>query len=390
MPSNYSDWQYQIYEAGTKGESPPWPVNEPELQARAQQVMSPEAWAYVAGNAASGATTRANAEAFQKVFLVPRVLQDPSKRTHSTTILGSRLPVPIMLAPIGVMKLIHPQGEVGAARAAATLGLGFVHSTASTTTMEEIAAAAPNTPRWYQMYIPKDRQLALSFIHRAEQCRYQAIVITLDTTTRAWRPLDLNLGHLPFLHGNGIANYLADPVFRAALAVPPEKDMAAAIRHWRTVSADPSIDWETIRWVRSQTELPLILKGILHPEDARKAMEAGVNGIVVSNHGGRQLDGAIASLEALPAIVAAVQQKMTILFDSGIRCGADVVKALALGAEAVFLGRPWVWGLAVGGEEGVVHALKCFLADYDVTLGLLGHKSPAGLSRDDLRVSFIS
>jgi len=382
--THYSDWQYEIYEAGLHGAPPLWPVDEPGLRKLAEQKLSPEAWAYTAGNAASGSTTRANAAAYGRVRLVPHVLSAPVPRDHTTMILGTKLPTPVILAPIGVMKLIHSEGEVGAARGAAALGMGFIHSTASTTSMEEVAEATPDNPRWYQMYIPRDEKLAVSFIQRAEKSGYQAIVITLDTTTRAWRPLDLNLGHLPFLHGNGIANYLADPVFRASLAVSPEKDMGAVIKRWREVSADPTISWEKIQWVRKQTKLPIILKGILNPDDARQAVKIGVDGIVVSNHGGRQLDGAIATLDALPAIVEAVDGKITVLFDSGIRCGADAIKALALGAQAVLLGRPWVWGLAVGGEKGVTHALKCFLADFDVSLGLTGHRRPSELSLADV------
>lgn len=385
MSDHYANFQYDIYDAGLDGITPLWPVDEPSLRELARQALTPEAWAYTAGNAASGATARANLEAFAKLRLVPRVLKAPFPRDHTTTLFGTRLPAPIILGPIGVMKLIHPEGEIGAALAARELGLAFVHSTASTTSMEDVAAAVGDTPRWYQLYIPRDRELATSFITRAETSGYQAIVITLDTTTRAWRPLDLNLGHLPFLHGHGIANYLADPVFRSHLPVPPEDDLPGAVRLWREVSADPTINWDAIRWVRAQTTLPLILKGILHPDDARQAAAVGIDGVIVSNHGGRQLDGAIAALDALPSVVEAAGDDLTVLFDSGIRSGSDAVKALALGAQAVLLGRPWVWGLAVGGQAGVKYALRCFLADYDVTLGLIGHRRPSELSTDDLQ-----
>ena len=294
------------------------------------------------------------------------------------------MPAPVLLAPIGVQKLIHPEGEIGSALAASRLGIPFIHSSASATSMEEVAEAVGDASRWYQLYVPKDRELAQSFLKRAETSGYTAIVITLDTTTRAWRPEDLNLGHLPFLHGLGIANYLVDPVFRASLSKSPEEDMAGAIRQWRVVSADPTLDWKAITWVQQHTSLPILLKGILHPDDAKLAVDAGIQGLVVSNHGGRQLDGAVGALDALPEVVAAVQGRIPILFDSGIRSGSDAVKALALGAKAVLLGRPWVWGLAAGGSVGVEHALRCFLADYDVAMGLMGHISPTTLSSADL------
>jgi len=383
--AHYSDWQYEIYEEGLRsGEPPQWPVDYESLEVLAKTVMTPQAYAYVAGNASAGITAQTNREAFTNVKLRPHILRGPIPRDHTTTLFGIAMPAPIIVAPIGALSIVHPEAEPGAAKAAASLNLTFVHSTNSTTTMEEVAAAVGNASRWYQMYIPKDRKLAQSFVQRAEKSGYTAIMVTLDTTTRAWRPKDLNLGHLPFIAGTGIANYLADPVFRSLLAKTPEEDLPTAVQKWREIAADPTLNWEAISWIRQQTKLPIILKGILHPDDAAKACEIGVDGIVVSNHGGRQLDGAISSLEALPDVVRSVNNRMPILFDSGIRTGSDCVKALALGADAILLGRPWVWGLALGGSEGVIHALRCFLADYDVALGLTGYKTPGELSPADV------
>jgi len=383
--AHYSDWQYEIYEEGlATGEPPQWPVDYESMEKLAKSVMTPQAYAYVAGNASAGVTAHTNREAFAKTKLRPHTLRGAIPRDHTITLFGTKMPAPIIVAPIGVLSLIHPEAEIGAAKGAASMNLTFVHSTASTTCMEDVAEAVGDASRWYQMYIPKDRELAKSFVRRAENSGYTAIVITLDTTTRAWRPQDLNLGHLPFVAGIGIANYLKDPVFRSLLAKTPEEDLPAAVKKWREVAADPNLNWETIKWIRTQTKLPIILKGILHPDDAAKACEIGVDGIVVSNHGGRQLDGAVSSLETLPDIVQSVHGRMPILFDSGIRTGSDCIKALALGADAILLGRPWVWGLAIGGSEGVTHALRCFLADYDIALGLTGYKTPGELSPADV------
>ncbi len=258
-----------------------------------------------------------------------------------------------------------------AARRAA--GVPLVASSAASHTIEQIAQAAGELTRWYQLYWPRDRELARSFVERAERAGYGAIVVTLDTWLLGWRPADLSEAFLPFLWGEGNRNYLEDPVFRGLLEVPPEEDMQAAIGQWAWQFANPSVTWEDLAFLRECTELPIVLKGILHPDDARLAVEHGVQGVLVSNHGGRQVDGAVGALDALPGVVRAVDGRSEVLFDSGIRSGADALKALALGARAVLLGRPYVWGLALGGEEGVVEVLRSFLGDLDLAMALSGY-----------------
>jgi isopentenyl diphosphate isomerase/L-lactate dehydrogenase-like FMN-dependent dehydrogenase len=294
------------------------------------------------------------------------------------------MPAPLMLAPIGVQSIVHPDGELATGRAAAELGVPSILSTASSYTMEEVAGQMGDAPRWYQLYWPNDPELAASFLKRAEQAGYGAVVVTLDTWLLAWRPRDLEQAYLPFLKGIGTANYFSDPVFRAGLEKPPEEDLQAAVGHWVGNYSDPTVTWERLAMLREATELPIVLKGIQHPDDARRAVDEGVDGILVSNHGGRQVDGAIGSLDALPGIVDVVPDEFPVLFDSGVRNGSDAFKALALGARAVVIGRPYVWGLAVGGEQGVRHVVRGLLAELDLTLALSGHTDFADVGPDAL------
>jgi lactate 2-monooxygenase len=250
--------------------------------------------------------------------------------------------------------------------------------------MEEVAEGMGEASRWYQLYWPKGRDLAASFVNRAGQAGYSAIVVTLDTWMLGWRPRDLQHAYLPFLKGEGVANYFSDPVFRAALEQTPEQDPGPAIGHWAYQFANPSVTWDDLTWLREQTGLPIVLKGILHAEDARRAVHEGVDGLIVSNHGGRQVDGAIGALEALPLIREVVGSDLPVLFDSGVRTGADVFKALALGANAVCLGRPYVWGLALDGQAGVEQVLRCLLAELDLTLALSGYTAIAQLDPSSL------
>jgi lactate 2-monooxygenase len=314
---------------------------------------------------------RANLQAFRRWRIVPRVLRkDLSIRNLSVELLGTAMPAPVLLAPIGVQTLLHPDGELASARAAAAIGLPFITSTASATSLEEIAEANGDGPRWYQLYWPNDDELAASLVRRAEAAGYSAIVLTVDNYVPGWKPRDLQQAYLPFLEGVGIAQYLSDPIFKAALEKPPEEDIGAAVGQFLGVFANPALTWERLEWLRGATSLPIILKGILHPDDAGQARERGVEAIVVSNHGGRQIDGAIASLDALPPILDAVGEGMTVLLDSGIRSGADAFKALALGADAVLVGRPYLWGLALDGQNGVETVLRCILAELDLTMAL--------------------
>jgi lactate 2-monooxygenase len=367
-----ADYYREIYLRGLGGETPTIPVAVAELERRAVEAMESRAANYVGAGAGSEDTIRANAEAFRRRRIVPRMLRDVAERDLSTTILGTAMPAPLMLAPIGVQKVVHDEGELATARAAAALGTPMIASTASHFSLEEIAAAAGDGPRWFQLYWPNDPRLARSFVERAERAGYGAIVLTVDTFVPGWKARDLQQAWLPFLNGMGLANYFEDPVFREGLEKTPEEDQGAATGHFLGIQANPSLTWDDLSSLREMTSLPILVKGIQHADDAREAARRGLDGIVVSNHGGRQVDGAIASLDALPAIADAVGDQLTVLFDSGVRGGADVLKALALGADAVCLGRPYIWGLALEGQAGVETVLKMVLAELDLTMALCG------------------
>jgi lactate 2-monooxygenase len=381
---DFADYYREIYVRGLVGETPSIPVSVAELERRAAEAMEERAANYVFAGAGSEGTMDANREALRRRRIVPRMLRDVAERDLSTTVLGTAMPAPLMLAPIGVQKVVHPDGELGTARAAAALGLPMIASTASAFTLEEIAEAGGDAPRWFQLYWPNDRALAASFVGRAEAAGYGAIVLTVDTFVPGWKPRDLQQAWLPFLNGVGVANYFQDPVFREALEKTPEEDVGAATGHFLGIQANPALSWDDLEWLRAQTSLPILIKGIQHPEDAREAVKRGIDGIVVSNHGGRQVDGALGSLDALPAIAEAVGDDLAILFDSGIRSGSDAIKALALGADAVCLGRPYIWGLALEGQQGVETVLKMILAELDLTLALCGYTRPDQLGPDSL------
>lgn len=378
-------FQDEIYLFGLlEGRVPPWPTDLSALEAHAREVLDPGPFGYVAGAAGTGATLRANRAAFDRWAVVPRMLRDVAKRDLSRTVLGTAMAAPVLLAPVGVLSIVHEGAEPAAARAAAALGLTSVLSTASSTPMEEVAAAAGDGSRWYQLYWSKDPDVTASLLARAAAAGFTHLVVTLDTGLLGWRPHDLDQAYLPFLRSIGIANYLTDPAFRAGLAKPAEEDPFGAVAHWAGLFSNPALTWDDLAWLREHWAGPIVLKGILHPDDARQARDRGADGVIVSNHGGRQVDGAVAALDALPPVAEAVGGELAVLFDSGVRTGADVVKALALGAEAVLLGRPYVYGLALGGEDGVRHVLRCLLAELDLTLALSGHTSPGALSPEVL------
>jgi lactate 2-monooxygenase len=381
----YANFQFEIYALGLGGQTPALPITARELEERARERLSPQAFGYVAGGAGSELTMRANLRAFERWEIVPRMLRDVSERDLSTSVLGTAMPAPVLLAPVGVQSIVHPEAELAVARAAAARGLAAILSTAASNTLEDVAEATGRGSRWYQLYWPRDRDLAESFVGRAQDAGYEALVVTLDTWLLGWRPRDLGNAYLPFLKGEGVANYFSDPVFRGALARAPEDDPMPAIGHWAYQFANPRVTWADVEWLRGQTTLPIVLKGVLHPDDARRALEVGVEGLIVSNHGGRQVDGSLGSLDALPAVREAVGGELTVLFDSGIRTGADVFKALALGADAVCLGRPYVWGLGLDGQAGVEHVLRCLLAELDLTLALSGYTELSQLDRSALR-----
>ncbi|MCW3069609.1 MAG: alpha-hydroxy-acid oxidizing enzyme, partial [Solirubrobacterales bacterium] len=381
----YANFQYEIYGRGLAGERPALPISTMELEQHAREVLNTGAFGYVAGGAGSERTVAANLAAFERWEIVPRMLRDVAARDLATTVLGTEMPAPLLLAPIGVQSIVHPQAELAVGRAAGALGLPAILSTAASHSMEDVAEAMGEASRWYQLYWPKDRDLAASFVARAADAGYTALVVTLDTWMLGWRPRDLQSAYLPFLQGEGVANYFSDPVFRAALERPPEEDPGPAIGHWALQFSNPTVTWADLEWLRGQTSLPIVLKGILHEDDARLAVQAGVDGLIVSNHGGRQVDGALGALDALPAVRGAAGEDFPVLFDSGIRTGADIFKALALGADAVCLGRPYVWGLALDGQAGVEHVLRCVLAELDLTIALSGCTTVAEVREATLR-----
>jgi lactate 2-monooxygenase len=380
----FGAYQAEIYLLGLDDVVPPFTTDGSALEESAKRILEPGPFWYVAGAAGSGATARANREAFDRWRIVPRMLRDATRRTLATSVLGTSMPAPVMTAPLGVQAILHPDGELATARATAALGVPMILSTASSQTIEDVAAASGDGPRWYQLYWPNDDDVCVSILERAQKAGFTHLVVTLDTWTVSWRPHDLDGAYLPFLRGVGTAIPFSDPAFRASLAAPPEEDLPSAVLKWVSTFTGEDKSWDRLPFLRQHWDGPIVLKGILHPTDARRAADAGMDGIVVSNHGGRQVDGAIAALDALPAVVAAVGDRLAVLFDSGIRTGADVVKALALGARAVLIGRPFAYGLAHGGEDGVRHVLRSLLADLDLTVGLSGYRGIAELTPEAL------
>jgi lactate 2-monooxygenase len=376
--------QMGLFKWGLFGKKPAQSVSVEELSQAAKSVLKREAYDYLAGGAGSEDTMRENREAFHRWRIVPRQLRGVAHRDLGVEILGQRFPAPVMLAPIGVLSILHKEAELAVARAARSLGVPLILSTVSSTTMEDVASEMGDTPRWFQLYWPKNDELAASFLRRAEQAGYGAVVVTLDTTLLSWRERDLQNAYLPFVHGEGMANYVSDPVFREAIGGDPRLHPIRTREYFGEIFSDPSRTWDDLSRLRQTTRLPILVKGVLHPDDARKAVDVGVAGVIVSNHGGRQIDGAIAALDALTQVVDAVGGRTTVLFDSGIRRGADVIKAMALGAKCVLLGRPYCFGLAVHGESGVHDLVANLIAEVDLTLGLSGCSSFAELGRANL------
>ena len=420
-PSPTPARQTEIYLAGARGVRPRVPLDAERLEQAAQRVMSREAFAYTAGGAGSESTMRANRAAFERRRIVPHVLRDVSVRDTSVELFGRQLPSPIFLSPIGVLELMHRDADLAVARAAASLGVPMVFSNQASVPMEACAVAMGDAPRWFQLYWSKDDELVQSLVHRAERCGCNAIVVTLDTTLLGWRTRDLELGHLPFLFGKGIAQYTSDPVFMRKLREPldgpvPARgritlralrtaltmaravpggalhnlrrgDALAAVRRFIATYSRTSLRWDDLPLLRAHTRLPIVLKGVLHPDDARRAIDAGMDGVMVSNHGGRQVDGAIAAMDALPAIIDAAAGRVPVLLDSGIRGGGDVFRALALGARAVGIGRPYAFGLALAGEDGVREVVANMMADFELTMALAGCASASAIGRDSVTSS---
>jgi isopentenyl diphosphate isomerase/L-lactate dehydrogenase-like FMN-dependent dehydrogenase len=410
--------QSRIYRDGSFGRGPVVPVSAAGLEDAARRRMSREAFAYVAGSAGAERTADANRAAFGRWATVPRLLRDTSGRDLSVTLLGRTLPAPLLAAPVGVLEMAHAGADVAVAEATAGLGLPMVFSTQASRSMEDCAAVMGDAPRWFQLYWSSSEELVASFLSRAEAAGCEAVVVTLDTHVLGWRPRDLDLGHLPFAHGKGIAQYTSDPVFRRLAqeradnpATDAEKprptpgavrtlvDISrshpgrfsdnlrsplprAAVETFLDVFSHPSLTWADLPRLRSMTSLPVLVKGVLSADDAERAQDAGVDGIVVSNHGGRQVDNALAALDALVDVVDRVGDRTPVLMDSGVRSGADVFTALALGAQAVLVGRPYVYGLALAGADGVRAVLEHLMAELDLTMALTGCASVGEITRD--------
>ena len=406
--------QADVYLKGVRGRRPRVPVDPARLEERARALMSEEGFAYIAGGAGLESTMAANRAGFERLRIVPRMLRDVSVRDTSVELFGHRYPTPFLLAPIGVLEMAHDGADLATARAAAAEGVPMIFSSQASVAMETCAQAMGAAPRWFQLYWGTQNELAASFVQRAEACGCRAIVVTLDTSLLGWRARDLDLGFLPFLLGKGIAQYTSDPVFQRMLDGAPAAESSgpitpaalsalvqlarnypgsmwsnllsprprAAVRLFLEVFSRPSLTWDELPFLRGLTQLPILLKGILDPNDARRALDAGIDGLVISNHGGRQVDGSIASIDALPGIVEAVGDQVPVLLDSGVRGGADAFKALALGARAVLIGRLYAYGLAIAGETGVREVIQNVVGDFDLTMGLAGCASVSEITRD--------
>jgi len=379
--SHGAQYQLQIYFAGRQGIKPQLPVSFEALEQKAKETMKPETFDYICGGAGAETTMGNNIAAFNKWQIVPRMMGDVSKRSIETALFGVKLPTPVLLGPVGVLSIAHPDAELAVARAAKAWQVPQVVSTVSSKPIEEIGAIHGNHPHWFQLYWGRNDDFTRSIINRAENSGYTAVVVTLDTRIFAWRERDIRNAYLPFLSGDGLANYFSDPVFLETIGNPLH-NQRQTMMHFANCFSNPASTWSDLAVIRNATKLPVILKGIQHPDDAKKAIDHGADGIIVSNHGGRQLDGAIGALDTLEGIANAVGNETTILFDSGIRRGADVFKAMALGAKAVLIARPYAYGLALNGEEGVKEVVGNLLADIDLTLGLAGCSSWKDVSKE--------
>ncbi|HEY2060197.1 MAG TPA: lactate 2-monooxygenase [Amycolatopsis sp.] len=384
-PSSFGDFQNEIYFAGLTGRVPTLPMVYDELETRAAQALPPSVLSYVAGGAGDEATQRGNVEAFGDWGLVPRMFVGAKERDLSVDLFGLKLPSPLFLAPVGVIGICAQDGhgDLATARAAAKTGVPMVASTLTVDPLEQVVPEFGDTPGFFQLYTPTNRDLAASLVQRAEAAGFKGIVVTLDTWVTGWRPRDLSTANFPQLRGHCLANYFTDPVFRKLLGKAPEEDPMAAVGLWAQLFGSP-LTWDDLPWLRSLTKLPLIVKGIQHPDDARRAIDGGVDGIYCSNHGGRQANGGLPALACLPGVAEAAGD-VPVLFDSGVRSGADVVKALALGATAVGVGRPYAWGLALDGADGVVHVLRTLLAEADLIMAVDGYPTLADLTPEALR-----
>jgi lactate 2-monooxygenase len=413
-----TEWQKEIYLNGLAGKKLSVSIDLTSLEQRAKSVLTTRAFDYIAGGAGLEHTVLQNRSAFEQYKIIPRMLNNVSERDTSVEILGTKLPTPLLLSPVGVLELSHRDADIAVGRAAAATGIPFIFSNQASVSMEKVSIEMGKSPRWFQMYWSKSRELVKSFAQRAEACGCTAIIVTLDTTLLGWRTRDLDLSYLPFLEGKGIAQYTSDPVFQKLMDEPDDSPAVKqkitmhsiaglmkmtsaypgenfiskllsgrprkAVQKFVSIYSNPALTWSDLSFLRDNTKLPILLKGILHPDDASKAMDHGINGIVVSNHGGRQVDGAVATLDALPEIVNVTKKRIPVLLDGGIRGGADMFKAIALGADAVCIGRPYAYGLAIAGEQGVYQVIRNFMADFEFTMALSGCKNIKDISNFSL------
>jgi lactate 2-monooxygenase len=416
-PGHSLSRQAEIYLNGFAGDRPGIPIDPLKLEEKAKKKMSEKAYAYIAGGAGLEDTVASNRSSFQKYKIVPRVLRNVSARDMHIELFGKKFPSPLILSPVGALEMVHPEADIAVGRAAATEHIPFIFSNQASKPMEDVAAVMGTGERWFQLYWSKSNDLVASFVARAERCGCSAIVVTLDTTLLGWRTRDLDIAYLPFLEGKGIAQYTSDPVFQRLMDEPEENTSrqevtlqkirglikmvnaypgngfisklrsgrpVKAVKKFTDIYSNPALTWADLSFLRQHTKLPIFLKGILHPDDAKRAIDHGINGIIVSNHGGRQVDGAISTVEALPEIAQVVKSQIPIIIDGGIRGGADIFKALALGATAVCIGRPYVYGLTLAGEEGVRAVIQNLLADFDLTMGLAGCRSISEINSEML------
>jgi lactate 2-monooxygenase len=379
MSSNFGDFQLGVYADALRGVNSRYPFDFESIERKAFDALPDWVYRYVSAAAGDGRTQRANVDAFSRYGIIPRMMVSPPERDLSINLFGKHLPSPMFMPPVGLIGLCAPdfQGDVAAARASADTGVPFTLSTFSQAPMEDVIKHAGSTPSFFQLYLPGDRELAASFLDRAESSGYSSVVVTVDSWTLGYRPADLAIGNYPQARGFCMENYYSDENFTKHLAKPPHEDQAAALRYYASIFAAP-LSWEDLRWIRSQTTLPIAVKGIQHPDDARMAIDTGADVLYCTNHGGRQANSGIPTLQLLPGIVAAAGST-PVMFDSGVRSATDAVIALALGATAVGLGRTYAYALSYGGTESLTHYLKSFLAELDLCLAICGFKDIASL-----------
>lgn len=367
------DAQLKMYAQSLTGKSTwDWPVSIEDWRAQARATLADGPWGYLEGGAGAEQTMKNNRTAFDQWRIRPRMLRNVADRDLQVELFGKTFATPYFLAPIGVQSILHSDAESASAKAAAAMHIPFITSTVSSVDLETLARDANGVERWFQLYPGRDPAIVRSFLRRAEAAGYTAIVVTVDTTMLGWRETDLRNLYLPFLFAEGVANFFTDSAFRARLKETPEQNRPAAVQEFLSVYVNPAFTWDDLADIRQQTQLPLLVKGLTHVDDVQQAIALGADGVVLSNHGGRQVDGAISSLDALIEVRQHIGPDFPLLLDSGIRHAADALKAIALGANAVLIGRPYGYALAVGGQAGVQELLSQWVAELDLQLALSG------------------